>query len=84
MLEQQNALYPKTKKLFSVLIFESHVSFHSLQSGPIIAFVKFAGSVKIAIDHATGRHTTGCMQGFQICTADSIDVSNVLFSKPAL
>jgi hypothetical protein len=51
MLEQQNALYPKTKKLYSsVLIFESHASFHSLQSGAIIAFVKFAGSVKIAID----------------------------------
>ena len=51
MLEQQNALYPKTKKLFSsALIFESHASFHSLQSGTIIAFVKFADSVKIAID----------------------------------
>ncbi len=34
--------------------------------------------------YAAGRHTRDCIQRFQICTAYSIDVSNMLFSKPTL
>ncbi len=34
--------------------------------------------------YSVDRHTTGCIQHFQICTVYSIDVSDTLFSKPTL
>ena len=47
-------------------------------------FCKICWLCVISNWYAAGRHTTGCIQRFQKCTAYSIDVSNMLFSKPAL